>query len=230
VNTSDLNWDALLRAAARDLLKEEDDYLRTADTSKVEISQRANRRIEKKIKNYERESRWNSTPLVFRRIVAALMLACTVSFGLCLSVSAVREEMVKLIMEWHEEFVSVIYVADHEPPSVIEEYREPVLQLVETERIVVSKTEGQYHLVYVKEDEILLSYQQLKLTENSIDIDCEECIVEDKQVAGYKGQLFVYDDGSYAFTWSDTEYKYLICTLTPDIERDVLFAIVDSIY
>lgn len=230
MNTSDLNWDALLRAAARDLLKEEDDYLRTADTSKVEISKRANRRIEKKIKNYERESWWNSTPLVFRRIVAALMLACTVSFGLCLSVSALRAEMVKLIMEWHEEFVSVIYVADHEPPSVIEEYREPVLQLVGTERQVALKTNIVYHIVYFKENELIMSYQQMKLTDRPIDIDNERCTIEDIEINGNKGQLFVYEDNRYAFTWSDTEYKYLICTLTPDIERDVLFAIVDSIY
>ena len=137
MRTSDLDWDALIRAAARDLLKEDDSYIQSVDTSKVEIPERANRRLKRTIKNYERESWWNSMPALLRKSVAAIMICCTVLFGACVSVSAMRAEMVNVVTKWYDKFVSVIYVSEQVSHGGIEEYREPLLQLSGTERQVM---------------------------------------------------------------------------------------------
>lgn len=229
MNASDPNLDALIKAAARDLLDEDLELFHSIDTSKTKMSERAIKRIRRKIRNYDRESWWSSVPLACRRAVAAVLVICSISFGFCMSVTAVRAEIVNTVMKWYDEFVAVFFVTEKTPPSVIEEYREPMLQLAGTERQVVVQTDKQYQIVYTKGSDILLSYQQMKLTDSAINIDNEKCKIEEIEIKGNQGQLFLYEDMRVALTWHDNEYKYLIATFTSDISQELIISMAESI-
>lgn len=229
MNASDPNLDAVIRAAARDLPDEDVELFRSIDTANVKISDKAEKKIRRKIRNYDRESRWQSVPIVCRRAIAAVLVVCSISFGFCLSVAAVRAEIVHTVMDWYDKFVSVFYVSEQTPPSVIEEYREPMLQLADTTRQVVAQTDKQYHIIYEKDSEIVLSYQQMKLTHSSIDVDSERCTVKEIRIHENQAQLFIYEDNRLAVTWHDQAYKYLIVTYTTDISQELLVSIAESI-
>lgn len=229
MNASDPNLDALIKAAARDLLDEDLELFHSIDTSKTKMSDRAIKRIRRKIRNYDRESWWSSVPLACRRAVAAVLVICSMSFGFCLSVAAVRAEIVNTVMKWYDEFVSVFYVTEQTPPSVIEEYREPMLQLAGTERQVVAETDQLYQIIYSKNAEIMMIYQQMTLTELPTDINSEKCSIHEIMIFGNSGKLFAYENGSFAITWHDNEYEYLLSTFTAEISQEMLVIVAESI-
>lgn len=229
MNASEWNLDAVIQAAARDLLDEDVELFRSIDTSNVKISDKAEKRIRRKIRNYDRESQWQSVPIACRRVIAAVLVVCSISFGFCLSVAAVRAEIVHTVMDWYDKFVSVFYVSEQTPPSVIETYREPMLQLTGTTRQVVAQTDKQYHIIYEKDSEIVLSYQQMKLTDSSTDVDSERCTVKEIRIHENQAQLFIYEDNRLTLTWHDQAYKYLMVTYATDISQELLVSIAESI-
>lgn len=230
MNAADRKLDALLVVAVQDLIDKELEEARSIDTTDVQISERAQRRIRRKIKSYGRESWWAGLPMVCRRTVAAFLIACTVAFGLCLSVEAVRAEIVSTVLEWYDKFVAVFFMAEKEPLEYIEEYKEPTLQPAGTEKQVVMQTEKCYRIVYMVGDNVGGSYQQMVISDESIDIDSEhECIRKTGKVNGCDAVLLEYANGKKNITWHDNEYTYLISSFTDDIDFNTLLYLAESV-
>ena len=229
MNAADSNFDTLLKEAARDLLQEDVDLLHSIDTSKTKVSDKTLQRVRKMIKNYDRGTMWSRVPIVCRRAVAAMLVLCSVSFGLCMSVTAVRAEIVNTVMKWYDDFVAIFYITEQTPPSFIEEYREPVLQLAETEKQIVNKNDEYYVIVYLWNNVPVMMYQQKILTSSSLDVDSEDCVAVDIQVGENAAQLFKYDDGRQSITWHDNKYAYIITVESMSIDPSVLISIAESI-
>lgn len=229
MNASDPNLDELLKASAKDLIEEDLELLHSIDTSNTDISPKVIQRVRRTIKNYDKVSWWESVPVACRRVVAAVMVVCTLSFGLCMSVQAVRAEIVSTIMEWYDKFVAVFYVAEETPPSTIEEYREPMLQLTGTEKQIIQQGPIDFVIVYFQKDYPVGMYQQMIITDNGANLDNENCTVSNISVNNYDAQLFIYDDGSKTITWHDNEYAYVIVTESIDVATDVLISIAESV-
>lgn len=229
MNASDPNLDALIKAAARDLLDEDLELFHSIDTSKTKMSDKAIKRIRRKIRNYDREPWWSSVPLACRRAVAAVLVICSISFGFCMSVTAVRAEIVNTVMKWYDKFVSVFYVTEQTPPSVIEEYREPMLQLAGTEKLVVQQNIADYMIIYFIDGERIMTYHQMIITDDDANLDNEDCVIENIKIGNYNAHLFIYDNGARMITWHDNEYAYIINVDTVNIEKDILVAIAESI-
>lgn len=222
------NMDALLKASANSLLDEDIELFDSIDTSNTKISDKAIRRIRRKIKNYGKKTLWESIPVGYRRVVAAILICCTVSFGLCMSISAIREEVVSTFLEWYDKFVSVFYVTEETPPSAIEEYREPRLQLNGTEKQTIARADTLHMIHYYGENGLEMGYQQLLITDSSSDIDNKNCSVKEVQVNKNEAQLFSYEDGSRTIVWHDNEYAYSIISYT-SISSDLIIAIAESV-
>lgn len=230
MNAYKMSWDMLLKVCARELLEEDLAIARTTDIADISVSPKALRRIRRSIQNYEKESRWDSVPVLWRRIVAAILLVCTASFGMCISVEAVRAEIVHTVMKWYDTFVSVFYVSETTPPSVIEEYREPTLQLAGTEKQVVLKSENGYCIFYMIDNEMVISYQQLVLSSESSDFNIENgCVPRTVEVNGYDATIFEYNNGCKNLTWHDNEYSYVIESYCTEIDSDMLIMIAESV-
>lgn len=225
---SDHKLDTLIRAASDELLEEDVNYAKSLDTSTTQISDKAIRRIRRNIKNYDKEPWWNSIPFSCRKIVAAMLVLCTISFGMCLSVTAVRAEIAHTILEWYDKFVSVFYVTDETPPSTIEDYKEPLLMLAGTEKQVIEQNLANYFIIYCSDELPCLTYQQM-IIDSMVKLDNEKCTVSEITINGFDAQLFDYDDGSLVVTWSDGQYAYIISMDLSDIESDLLISIAESV-
>lgn len=229
MNLSDHNLDTLIRAASDELLEEDVKYANSLDTSNIQISEKAIRRIRRNIKNHDKESWWSGVPVACRRAVAAIMIVCTLSFGLSLCITPVRAAIISTFMEWHDRFVSVFFVPEQTAPSSIEVYREPQLQLVDSEKVVVVQNDKLYLILYMQGSEICVTYQQLLMTKEPLDIDRENCTITDIDINGAKGQLFVYDDGSCNITWSDKEYSYIMTIHIPNVDQKTVLCLAESV-
>lgn len=226
---SDHKLDALIRAASDELLEEDVNYAKSLDTSTTQISDKAIRRIRRNIRNYDKETWRNRVPVACRRAVASIMIVCTLSFGLSLCITPVRAAIISTFMEWHDRFVSIVFVSDQTVPSSIEVYREPQLQLVDSEKVVVVQNDRLYQILYMIDSEIGVTYQQLLMTNESLDIDREHCTITDTDINGNKGQIFVYDDGSCNITWNDKEYSYIMTVHIPNVDQKTVLCLAESV-
>lgn len=230
MNAYKMSWDMLLKVCARELLEEDLAIARTTDTADISVSPKALRRIRRSIQNYEKESRWDSLSIILRRIVAAILVVCSAFFGMCLSVDAVRSEIVHTVMKWYDEFVAVFYVSEEAPPSIIEEYREPTLQLSGTEKQVLVQAEDGYHIIYTIDGNMAILYQQMVISDESADIDRENgCQQEYATVNEFEAQMFTYEDGIKVITWHDNHYTYILQSFLSDIDSKTLILIAESV-
>ena len=228
MNASDQTLETVLRNSAEALIDEDIDLIHSIDISKTEVSPTAIRRIRRNIKNYEKEPWWNHVPLGLIRVVAAMLVLCTISFGLCMSVAAIRTEFVQTIMLWYDKFTAVFYVTDETPPSFIEEFKEPRLQLNGTEKQTIVQVDTFHMIQYYGVNGLEIEYQQFLLTDSPSDIDNKNCTVKEVQINEYKAQLFSYADGTQTITWHDNEYAYVLFSYI-NISPDLMIAMAKSV-
>jgi hypothetical protein len=60
-----------------------------------------------------------------RRIAAAVLIACLLSFAAVMSVEAVRTTLWDTIVRFFDEFLSISYVTETQPPKQLEAIKEP---------------------------------------------------------------------------------------------------------
>lgn len=224
------NFDVILGIAAKDLVKKDLALAQSIDTSKTEVSEKTLNKVRRRIKNYDKTTWWSELPIACRRFVAAVLIVCTISFAMCLSVDAVRAEIVNAILEWYDKFVSVSYVTEITLPNTIEVYREPILQIAGTEKQVIMQGEMGHQIIYINTEGILICYNQDIITDNPKNFDSEHgCTKMNVRVKNYDAVLLIYDDGSSTITWHDNEYSYIIYSFTDQINSDTLIRIAESV-
>ena len=223
------NLDVLIYSAAHVLVDDAAEYMQSFDTAGVAISKNLDKQVNRTIKKHTRESWWNSIPPVCRKAAAAVMVYCTISFAMLMSVSAIRAEIVSIFTEWYDQYISIYYVSDNEPMSIVKEYREPKLQIAGTVKAIVEKDDLGLVIIYTKDDEIVMFYQQMLITSSASNIDNERCTITDIEFNGNKGFLFSYTDGRHTLSWSDDEYKYEIVSDLLDVDSAMLIKMAESV-
>lgn len=230
MNTSDnKKLDALLIANADVLIDKEAEYLRQLDVSDVEISAATDKRIIRMIKRKSWQEALHTPMLVCKRIAAVFLIVCTILFGMCMSVEAIRIQVFETIVEWFNEYISIIYLFDTEPQITINDYREPELQLAGTERTVIAATDEYYLIYYTKNNNRQVTYQQSIKADNEIRRDNDDCVVEDVYIQDTQAVYIKYKDGKSILTWHDEWYAYTLSGYHEDISLDTLIAIASSI-
>lgn len=229
MGVSNSKLDAILKAAASDLLKEDIELARKIDTSNTIVSVKALRRVRRKIKEYDKVSWWNTLPYACRRVIAVLLCICTVAFGMCMSLEPVRAEFAKIFINAYEKFTSVFYVSEEKSPQFIEEYKEPMLQMAGTEKQVLLQSDNCYIIQYHENGEQIMLYQQMIITDSSADIDNERCTIGDTKVSGYDAKLFEYEDGRINLTWHDNNYAYTISSKSKNVGIELVYRIAESV-
>ena len=223
------NLDTILKTYAQSRVKKDIDLARSVDTSKTVVSKKTLRKVRSLIKNYDRTSAWNELPIVLRRIVAAVLIVCTISFAMCLSVEAIRNEIVNTIVDWYDKFVALFHIADT-PSDKIEEYKEPTLQLEGVEKIIFVKDSTIYSIKYTSSGDPVIKYQQDIIGNATFKIDSEcDCSRNNTIVNDCPAILFTYNDGTNLLVWSDSKYAYSIFSCTRAIDVDTLIFMAESV-
>ncbi len=228
MSLSNHKLDAVIKASASSLVDEDVEYANSVDVTNTVVSEKALRKVRKRIKTKE-HNWWSTLPIAMRRSVAAVLCICTVAFFTCMAVAPVRAEFFKIFINGYEKFAAIFYVSDNSTPDTIEDYNEPTLQPSDTIKQTVMKDSNYYIIQYIKGDEVVLVYQQSVITDSSSDVDNENCTMSDVEINENKAVLFTYNDGHSALTWHDDKYAYSIYSYSTDIQTDMLTLIAESI-
>lgn len=221
--------DALLVASADRLVDDDATYLEAIDTSNTTISRRTEKKILRRIHRSAQSETVHLTPLSVRKVAVAVLVMCTLSFGLCLSVEAIRTEIWRTIVEYYEKYVAVLFVADEAPLSEIADYRKPQEIFPGTEEQVAAQSPDMYIIHYLKDGNLFATYSQLLADDAPVHLDSEECTISQVMIGEFEGQLFTYHDGTVSVVWHDNAYAYLISTFTADVDYHTICKVATSI-
>ena len=191
----------------------------TERTFSPAFEQRMNRLIRAQSKPYYRFV--NTTPKkALLALAAAILLMITMMF----SVSALREPVVRFIVEVYEKFSDVFYHRQQEEailPNEIEVYYAPTwlpdgYQADEEQTIDFINA---YERAYISKSENDIIFKQYTITGTATRIDTEGGSLKSVTVSGNEG-LFSSNKGMQRLQWNDGQYGFSL--LGPVSEADLL--------
>lgn len=229
--------DILLYAAAESMGQPELELYNGASDD-FSVSNRFVRRMRRFINRVQRGERleeWRGVINAAKRVVAVVLVICTVTLGGILSIEAVREVIYKYALEWRERRIVVATVGVPEEAELheIETYREPRGIPKDFERYEGSKTKYIYSLEYEKITEsaaILINYRQF-VTDvgNKISVSNNGTAVSEVRIGKYDALCFAIEGGPvrvYTLVWNDGVYEY---TIDGNVPLDELIKYAESI-
>lgn len=211
------NLDALILLSAQVL--EESNLSRfaaagTADTMRPASLDRKVRRLIRQEQHARRAAaRW--TPV--KRVVAAILIFCTVAFAAAMSIEAVRGAVWQAIVRWYDTYIAVSFEDADAVPKTIWTKHEPTD--VPSDWIKEVRVDSQilYYIVYTKEDKKALSYKQQPFENqawtNNADSTAEEILVGDRTATLVTSRT----TGYYTLYWSDGAYNYTLQSFSDNI-------------
>ena len=221
--------DALILLSGDALVCENVELFRNTDTSATPCPRSLDRRIKRLIDREERAREYGSVLHYAKQCAAVFFAVCTVSLALLLSIDEVRAAVWDFIVEFYDDYLAVAYVTDVPAPQIIQKYIEPDVSAFKWEKQVLLESESVYHVRYSMDGKKKLSYTQ-SLSETESWLDNENSVVERTTVKNYPAVLvFRTDKEVYMLSWSDGTYYYQLSTFTPEITKEDLLSVADTI-
>lgn len=223
--------DALIMLSGDVLIEKNVSLYKNTDTSTIERPRSLDRRVQRNINKEKRKQEFGTFYKYGRRFVAALLIVCTLSFAAVMSVDAAREAVWNAIIEFFDDYLSVFYVTETEPPNTIEEIKDIKLNRDGWEIQDVFDSVSMHCVIYCENGVQILIYTQGILDENDHWFDNENTIVEDIKVGENSAILmFRVNQQTYSLNWSDGSYEYSLETRSSEISKEELVAIAETIY
>lgn len=222
--------DAMIVLSAHVLAEKNEADWMTEDTANVEIPHSVDRKIKRMIRKERRKIEYGAWYQIAKRVAMVFLVVCTVAFASAISVSAVREALWSAIVQFYEEYISVGYAADTEPPAYIEVKKEPSAIPDDWTREILLDSQSMYYIQYTFDDGEAVSFRQKTLDGSETWIDNENSTIEIITIQGYEGNLITLPDKGLAYlVWSDGCYSYTIEYDNAKIDRDLVIAIAESL-
>ena len=225
-------YDYLIAMATLDAKNDDVEMFENLDTSDVVLSDQVFRKISRLIKTSNRDRNKHITKVqrVLSRVAVIALVVMSMMFTAMMSVSAIRNAVWNVIVEWYDKYISVDYETDApvSPPTVIEEIRKPTLLPLGFEEEIVGNTKSSYVVEYYTVDDLCLVFRQSLIDTPNKDIDSETLTIKDVMIGAFDGILLIYEKNQVIeILWNDGEYRY---TLTGyDIAPETLIMIAESV-
>ena len=221
--------DALIMLSGDILVKKNVDFYNSFDTSSVVRPKTLDRKVQRNINKERRNQEYGTLFKYGRRFVAAMLIVCTISFVAIMSVDAIRTAIWNVIVDFFDEYLTVSYVTETLPPKEIEEkklfYENP-----EWEKQVVLDSKSMRCIVYRKNGSRMITYTQGILDDKEAWYDNENTIVESIKIKNLVGVLmFRVNQQTYTLSWSDGVYEFSLEAHSPEITRDELMLMAQTI-
>lgn len=227
--------DALILLAGDVLIEENLAYAREVLDPDIVISERTNRRILRYIRHTQKKSAYHPVLNVMKRAAVVMLVLGTVLFASAMSIEAVREKFWNAIVEWYEDYISVLFVDETEDTLMDVEFevREP--SYLPDGVAKGEQVEMQYYCytTYYHNQKSLHLEQFIEPNKNTkIDNDNEECTIYNIKIHEYDGLLLKYENNtiSHAIIWNDEQYWYKFISRSSTLNEAELLKIVKSIY
>ena len=187
-------------------------------------------------RRHSRRIRWHDARLVAKRVAVVALVIMSVLFGSLMTVEAVREEVIRVVTEWFEQFTNVRFVNESEDSGnedidlnktgiMLPSYIPRGYELVEADRTFAS-------LMVIYEGangDVLIYDQYVHENDDSISIDNERHTLEQVLINGYASILAMPDEAetqSVILIWQDDIYTYFI---SGTLDRATIIAIAESL-
>lgn len=230
--------DMLLTLALGEYTEDELILFLECGDSPVSFSANYYRRKDTIIKRFKKRPDWAILRRILSSAAIVLLAIMSAAFLTIMSVSALRNAVVKIIIEWYDEYISVrhVYVpeeseteeetegeiletifskgieSDSETTSVpteILEYRKPTYLPDGVEEEEVSKKTSAYVVDYYRGDDLQYMFRQRLLSDKAKQFDGEGYQITYTSIKG-KEAIVLQNEGTTEITiiWDDGEYAY----------------------
>lgn len=222
--------DALIMLSGEGLIEKNVSLYKNTDTSTMERPKSLDRRVQRNINKEKSKQEFGPFYKQGRRFVAALLIVCTLSFAAVMSVDAAREAVWNAIIEFFDEYLSISFFTETKPPNTIEETKKLFYEREAWEKQVVLDSKSMRSIVYRKNGIKVVTYSQGLLGEYETWFDNENTDVENIEICGISALLmFRVDQQTYALSWSDGVYEYSLETHTPEVSKEELILMAETI-
>ena len=222
--------DTLIKMSGDVLVKKNLELFENTDTSNVVRPKSLDRRVKRTIARENRKKEYGEFYRYAKVLVASLIVVFTVSFAAVTNVDAGIRELWDAIVNFYNDFISVMFEEQTKAPETLEEKREPTLIPDEWEKRVLNDTLNSYGIRYFDDGEKVLTYFQSVINIHKQMGDNEHTDFSNVTIGEYKGVIFEYVDKNYiSLKWSDKEYCYFFTCDLRKITKEQLIEIAKSV-
>ncbi|MBD8960534.1 MAG: DUF4367 domain-containing protein [Clostridiales bacterium] len=211
------NLDALILLSAQVLEESNLSRFAAADTADTVRPASLDRKVRRLIRQEQHARRAAARWTPVKRVVAAILIFCTVAFAAAMSIEAVRGAVWQAIVRWYDTYIAVSFEDADAVPKTIRTKHEPTDVPSDWVREVRVDSQILYRIVYRKEGKKMLSYKQQPLENqawaNKADSTTKEVFVGDRTATLVTSK----DTGHYTLYWSDGAYQYTLQSISNDI-------------
>lgn len=222
--------DAMILLSSHVLAEKNAEALLSVDTSGVEISNAFNKRIKRMINHEYRKHEYADLYFYVKKAVAVLMIVCSISFALVMSVEAVRETLWNTIIQFFEDYISVSFVSYEETPTAIEQKKKPYSIPEDWKSEIKIDSMAMYYIQYLLDDKRVMTFQQTLVDTHEDWHDNDNSLVETISIGENEGKLVtLLDENQYIIIWTDGVYSYTIKSDNRFISREQIMEIALSV-
>ena len=215
--------DALIIMSGDVLIKKNYELYQNTDVSGVIKPKSLDRRVIRNINRENRKKEYGNLYKYLRRCAVLILVVCTVSFAVMMSVEAVRSAVWNAIIEFFDDYLSISYVMDSEVPDKIEQKSEPEIGRPEWEKQIVFDNDFMFGVDYWYNGNLMLSYKKIIVDGSENWLDNENTKSEKINIGVNVGMLFSFvDKQTYCLTWQNDKYCYYLESCSPEISKEEL--------
>lgn len=186
------NLDALILLSAQVLEESNLSRFAAADTADTVRPASLDRKVRRLIRQEQRARRAAARWTPVKRVVAAILIFCTVAFAAAMSIEAVRGAVWQAIVRWYDTYIAVAFEdADADAvsvPKTIRTKREPTDVPSDWVREVRVDSQVLYKLAYLQDGERVLTYMQFPFQSNAW-VSNDEAAVQNVEVGAFDAKL-----------------------------------------
>ncbi len=213
------------------LIQKNLELFKNTDTSSVLRPKSLDRRVQRNINREKQRKEYGSFYVYAKRCAAAVLIMCSISFVVAMAIPPVRAALWNAIVKFFEEYLSITYVSEAPSPDIIEDVKDIKPLREDWEKKVVEDSPITRRVIYYENGQKVLSYTQNILAKGEMWIDNEYSALEEVKVGNHPASIiFKPDKQIYALSWNDGAYKYLLSSYTPEISKEELIALAETIY
>ena len=207
------------------------------DDSGVELSASYYRKKKRILNRYKREKTLGQIRSAMPKVAIILLAIITATTISIVSISSLREEVFKAIIDWYETHFAIHFDPPQKeeetteietepiiPPESIEEFRKPTYLPDGVEEEVVYQSQTGVLIDYYLGNEYLFSFSQMPYADRDKYIDTNDVIMEDVNIGKNEAIVVKNTDNLIKLIWNDNYYLYYLELFGVDVEEAVLIA------
>jgi len=229
-------FDALFQAAVCQIAEEELVNIVVPSQHRHTFSQKHERKMKVILGHHKRQGWRHKAASATKRIAVVLLVIIAISFGSLMTVEAVRNEVIRAVTQWFEQFTDVGFIGGDMSTSSEEiDLRHSGAMLPGYvpegfESVALERDEFSVFALYEDTEGRVVWFNQMWQEEkDTISIDNEQHISKIVSIHGYEGVLAVSnqpDIDSTIIIWNDGTFTYMI---SGDINENPVIAMAESL-